>query len=558
MNSRLTSLLALTLLAFTQPSFCQEILPLTLTYQTETAKDSGRYHTLQRQESWPAASTALIICDMWDSHHCVNAVRRVNEIAPRINKLANALRAQGATIIHAPSECLEAYANNPARTRAAEIQISADTPTDIVSWCDRIPAEESAAYPIDQSAGGEDDDLQEHEQWKNTLIAMGRKPGTPWLKQIETISIDEQKDYITDKGPEVWNILTSRKIDRVMLVGVHINMCVLGRPFGLRQLAQHGKNVVLVRDLTDTMYDPRAWPYVNHFSGTDLIIDHTQRHVCPTITSDQVLHDKTFRFRGDNRKHVAIIMAESEYDTNRTLTELARTHLAKDFRISLIYGPEPIEQSKPEDGIAGLEALDTADVLFVSARRKPLPPDQLKRIQDFVASGKPVVGIRTASHAFSLRDGSAPTGTASWTDLDRTVFGGSYTNHFANDLHPTLSLAKADQLNAFLPDSIKSIDGYKSEGSLYQTAPLAPGANALLLGSVEGKESQPIAWTFVRPDGGRSFYTSLGHSSDFKSPVVRQLLVNAVRWSVDLPPLSADSLLEHEKAVQSGHGRQRK
>ena len=57
-----------------------------------------------------------------------------------------------------------------------------------------------------------------------------------------------------------------------MLTGVHTNMCVLGRPFGLRNMASHGKNVVLIRDLTDTMYNSRSWPYVSHFEGTNRIV----------------------------------------------------------------------------------------------------------------------------------------------------------------------------------------------------------------------------------------------------------------------------------------------
>ena len=70
-----------------------------------------------------------------------------------------------------------------------------------------------------------------------------------------------------------------------MLMGVHTNMCVLGRPFGLRQLVLHGKNALLVRDLTDTMYNSRKWPYVSHFQGTDRIIEHIEKFVAPTITS---------------------------------------------------------------------------------------------------------------------------------------------------------------------------------------------------------------------------------------------------------------------------------
>jgi hypothetical protein len=78
-------------------------------------------------------------------------------------------------------------------------------------------------------------------------------------------------------------------------------MCVLGRPFGLRQMAKNGKNVVLVRDLTDTMYNPQRSPNVSHFEGTRLIVEHIEKFVCPTITSDQILGGKEFRFKGDEK-----------------------------------------------------------------------------------------------------------------------------------------------------------------------------------------------------------------------------------------------------------------
>lgn len=73
-------------------------------------------------------------------------------------------------------------------------------------------------------------------------------------------------------------------------------MCVLGRPFGLRQLAKNGKHVVLMRDLTDAMYNPQSWPQVSHHEGTQLIISHIERHVCPTISSEQILGGKPFEF----------------------------------------------------------------------------------------------------------------------------------------------------------------------------------------------------------------------------------------------------------------------
>ena len=91
-------------------------------------------------------------------------------------------------------------------------------------------------------------------------------------------------------------------IDNVILLGVHTNMCVLGRPFGLRQLSKNGKNVVLMRDMTDSMYNPGSWPFVSHYEGTSRIIEHIEKYVCPTITSEQLIGGKPFQFEKDPRK----------------------------------------------------------------------------------------------------------------------------------------------------------------------------------------------------------------------------------------------------------------
>jgi type 1 glutamine amidotransferase len=68
-------------------------------------------------------------------------------------------------------------------------------------------------------------------------------------------------------------------------------------------------------------------------------------------------------------------------------------------------------------------------------------------------------------------------------------------------------------------------------GSLYKVSPLAGGTSTLLLGKVEGHAAEPVAWTYRRKDGGKSFYTSLGHVDDFRGPVLRKLLVNAIAWA---------------------------
>lgn len=262
---------------------------------------SDTWESKTKHEQWKAAKTAVVVCDVWDKHHCLNAVRRLEEFAPRLNDVLKEARRRGATIIHSPSDCMPAYADHPARKRAMSVPRDKATPPDVEFWCSKIPAEEQAAYPIDQSDGGEDDDPAEHAKWAAELTALGRNPGMPWKSQSPVIEIDAENDFISDEGDEIWNILQSRGIDNVILTGVHTNMCVLGRPFGLRQMVRHGKNVVLMRDMTDCMYNPKRWPFVDHFTGNDLIISHVERYVCSTITSNQILGGIAFRSKFDTR-----------------------------------------------------------------------------------------------------------------------------------------------------------------------------------------------------------------------------------------------------------------
>ena len=288
-----------------------ESLLLQLRSQRSVEGALDRCERLTRQAEWDAAATAIIVCDVWDYHHCLNAVRRLEEFAPRLNKVLQEGRRRGAIVIHAPSDCMPAYESHPARRRALETPRAAALPRDIELWRSRIPREEGAVYPIDQSDGGEDDDPQEHAEWAAHLKSLGRNPNMPWQAQSPLIEIDAERDYISDRGDEVWSILQDRKIEHVILTGVHVNMCVLGRPFGLRQLAANGMDVALMRDMTDAMYNPRRWPHVDHFTGTDLVISYIERHVCPTITSDQLLGGEPFRSKFDTRAVRDVAMVES-------------------------------------------------------------------------------------------------------------------------------------------------------------------------------------------------------------------------------------------------------
>ena len=95
-------------------------------------------------------------------------------------------------------------------------------------------------------------------------------------------------DGVSHNGQEIFNFLEQEQRKNIVLMGVHTNMCVLGRPFGIRQQKYLGKNVVLCRDLTDGLYDPRDKPHVSHARGVELIIEHIEKHSCPSILGESL------------------------------------------------------------------------------------------------------------------------------------------------------------------------------------------------------------------------------------------------------------------------------
>jgi hypothetical protein len=107
------------------------------------------------------------------------------------------------------------------------------------------------------------------------------------------------------------------------------------------------------------------------------------------------LDGREYRFPDDKRPHVVMLLGENEYQTATTLPKFALEELGKDYRVSLLFLDEKTQASFP-----GLNAIDEADVLFISARRRPLPQSELDLIKKHIAAGKPVLGIRTASHGF--------------------------------------------------------------------------------------------------------------------------------------------------------------
>jgi nicotinamidase-related amidase len=253
----------------------------------------GRIEVHEETVHWRTGETAIVICDMWDDHWCGGAARRVGELAGPLNAMLESARERGIFIIHAPSSVVAFYEGSPQRERA-QAAAFAPTPAPLsnaerwgTTWCWPEPDREPG-MPVDDSDMGCDcDDKCEIRD--------------AWTRQIATIRIDES-DAVTDDGQETQNLLTERGIDNVILVGVHLNMCVLGRPFGIRQMVNMDKNVLLMRDMTDTMYDHRMRPFVDHFAGTDLVVAHVEQHWCASVSSTDLTGKPAFRFAEDRRE----------------------------------------------------------------------------------------------------------------------------------------------------------------------------------------------------------------------------------------------------------------
>ena len=480
--------------------------------RVETVAGSGRYHAVTTPVEWEASRTAIVICDMWNDHYCRNSARRVSEMAPRMNEVIRAARRKGVLIIHSPSGCMDRYADTPQRKLAQQAP-QVETKVPLKGWCYLDEKNESQLPVADSEPCDDEGEIRERVRFFD--------------RQIETLEMADG-DAITDSA-EAYYLMKQRGITNVIVMGVHTNMCVLGRPFGIRQMVYQGQNVVLMRDMTDSMYSPKQAPYVSHFTGNDLINEHVERHWCATVTSADILGGEPFRFPRDKRKHLVIVTAESEYDTATTLPPFALQQFGQDFRISLVYA-----DADDRNNIRGLDVLNKADVAIWSIRRRTPPKQQLDIFRRFISAGKPLVALRTTSHAFCQRNQKPADGLDEWPQFDREVLGGHYQNHHGNKLvtyvravdsagsHPVMKGVQTKEFRVF--------------GSLYRSLPLSESATALMFGRAgDLKPHEPVAWTNTGPAGGKVFYTSLGHPDDFELPDFQRLLRNAVYWAADLP-----------------------
>jgi nicotinamidase-related amidase len=249
-------------------------VPGTLQVKARSRTAAGKARVSERVLRWEVAQTAIVICDMWNTHTCSLSAQRVSALAPRMNQVVSAARSLGVMIIHSPSDTMSFYEGTPWRQRMQRAP-AASSSIPILSRCPRESAE-AKNFPIDDTEGGCDDPIVK--TWTGPY---------PWTREHPAIDV-AGFDGVSENGQEIYNFCKQEGITNLALMGVHTNICILNRSFGLRQMTKLGFEMALVRDLTDAMYDPRKRPFVSHTRGTELVIEHIETNWAPSILSDDL------------------------------------------------------------------------------------------------------------------------------------------------------------------------------------------------------------------------------------------------------------------------------
>ena len=235
-------------------------ITVNLRSRVEAFKGTADWREVHLEQKLPVEKTAVIICDMWNKHWCSGATGRVNGLVAKMAPFLEAARKQGIQIIHAPSETMAFYQEAPQRQVMMSLpKIEPPVPLSLAD----------PPLPIDDKRGGCDTPDQFYKAWTR------EHPG---------LRVDAS-DVISDSGSEIYSFLRQRQIDNLLVMGVHANMCILNRAFAIKKMTALGIRCILVRDLTDAMYNPEDAPHVSHDAGTQLVIEYIEKFWCPSTTS---------------------------------------------------------------------------------------------------------------------------------------------------------------------------------------------------------------------------------------------------------------------------------
>lgn len=238
---------------------------------------------------------------------------------------------------------------------------------------------------------------------------------------------------------------------------------------------------------------------------------------------------------------VVFVTGDHEYSSEATMPLLAQEleqHYGIQVKVLKSY-----PDHNAEENIPGLEALKEADLAVFFLRWRRLPAEQVKYIEDYLKSGKPVMGLRTSTHAFNYPKGHP---LEKWNAFGEFALGSppgwggtAGHTHCGHKCSTDVSVIKKAGKHPILTGVDPS---FHVTSWLYKVLPDYPakGSTWLLMGKAvnpdkAGFADNPVAWTWQTPAGGRVFATTLGHPADFSVESFQRLMVNAVHWTLNKP-----------------------
>jgi type 1 glutamine amidotransferase len=247
-----------------------------------------------------------------------------------------------------------------------------------------------------------------------------------------------------------------------------------------------------------------------------------------------------------NGKKIVLISGDEEYRSEESCPMLAKILSQKHgFHCTVLFAVNPnggYIDPNYQNNIPGTQALDSADLMIIGTRFRQLPDDQIAHFAAFLNAGKPVIGFRTATHAFS---GDAKTGDFKWADFGLNILGEQWVNHHGDHMKEgTRSVIEA--ANAENP-VLRGVGEIFATSDVYGIANLdQKDATILLRGAVtetldptsknldgpKNNPMMPLAWLreYTAPNGstkGTALCTTLGASTDFADEDLRRMMVNA-------------------------------
>jgi hypothetical protein len=261
-------------------------------------------------------------------------------------------------------------------------------------------------------------------------------------------------------------------------------------------------------------------------------------------------------------KHIVLVSGDEEYRSEQALPQLAKILAVRHgFKCTVLFAINPKDETidpDQRDNIPGLEALDSAALMVIFTRFRDLPDAQMKHIVDYVESGRPIVAMRTATHAFDLKT-SATYRQYSWNSKEwdggfgRQVLGETWINHHGHHgKQSTRGLIAKGQEDHPILQGIHEGEIWCPSDVYEVHLPLFGDSQPLILGQVldgmqpadppaAGKQNDPmmpVAWmkSFIGKQGGtaRVFTTTMGAAVDLRNEALRRLIVNACFWALGM------------------------